>query len=98
MIEPHLAKIPYLGMGENEYIYRFRTLKERNTDVYIDKKSQALYQSKLCNSIKAARRIKEKKSSDPAVLDFVWVCKMRLSARMRRLQKIQKSESLCSAN
>ncbi|MGK0176286.1 MAG: 4-hydroxy-3-methylbut-2-enyl diphosphate reductase [Lentimonas sp.] len=70
MIEPHLAKIPYLGMGENEYIYRFRTLKERNTDVYIDKKSQALYQSKLCNSIKAARRIKEKKSSDPAVLDF----------------------------
>ena len=70
MIEPHLAKIPYLGMGENEYIYRFRTLKERNTDVYIDENSQDLYQSKLCNAIKAARRIKEKTSSDPAVLDF----------------------------
>ncbi len=70
MIETHLAKIPYLGMGENEYIYRFRTLKERNTDVYIDENSQDLYQSKLCNAIKTARRIKEKTSSDPAVLDF----------------------------
>ena len=69
-IEPHLAQIPYLEMGENEYIYRFRTLKERNADVYIDENSQELYQSKLCNAIKAARRIKEKKSSDPAVLDF----------------------------
>ena len=70
MIEPHLARVPYLGMGENEYIYRFRTIKERNTDVYIDENSQELYQSKLCNAIKAARRIKEKTSSDPAVLDF----------------------------
>lgn len=70
IIEPQLVRIPYLGMGENEYIYRFRTLKERNTNVYIDENSQALYQSKLCNAIKAARRIKEKTSSDPATLDF----------------------------
>jgi 4-hydroxy-3-methylbut-2-enyl diphosphate reductase len=70
IIEPHLVKIPYLGMGENEYIYRFRTLKERNTNVYIDENSQELYQSKLCNAIKTARRIKEKTSNGPAVLDF----------------------------
>ena len=70
IIEPHLYKIPYLELGENEYIYRFRTAKERNVDVYIDKQSQGLYQSKLCRAIKASRRTKEKKSSDPAILDF----------------------------
>ena len=70
MVEPHLARIPYLELSENEYIYRFRTLKERNTNVYIDEQSQELYQSKLCRAIKAARRIKEKTSSDPAVLEF----------------------------
>lgn len=70
VIEPHLARIPYLELSENEYIYRFRTVKERNVDVYIDEQSQELYQSKLCQAIKASRRTKEKKSSDPAVLDF----------------------------
>lgn len=70
LIKPHLHKIPYLDLGENEYIYRFRTLKERNTDVYIDDQSQALYQSKLCRAIKAVRRTKEKTSNMPAVLDF----------------------------
>ena len=69
-IEPHLARIPYMEMGENEYIYRFRTLKERNTNVYIDEKSQGLYQSKLCRAIKEIRRTKEKTSSDPAIIDF----------------------------
>ncbi len=70
IIEPQLSRIPYLDSGENEYIYRFRTLKERNTDVYIDDQSQALYHSKLCRAIKTVRRIKEKTSSMPAVLDF----------------------------
>ena len=70
MIEPHLVRIPYLELSENEYIYRFRTLKERNTDVYIDAQSRELYQSKLCRAIKAVRRSKEKTSSKPAVLDF----------------------------
>jgi len=69
-IEPHLAKIPYLELGENEYIYRFRTLKERNTNVYVDQQSATLYQSKLCQAIKNARRIKEKISGDPVTLDF----------------------------
>lgn len=69
-IEPHLVRIPYLDLGENEYIYRFRTAKERNRSVYIDKQSQALYQSQLCSVIKAARRTKEKSSGEPARLDF----------------------------
>lgn len=69
-IEPRLHQLPYLGQGENEYIYRFRTAKERNRSVYIDDQSEALYQSKLCVVIKAARRTKEKSSGEPAELDF----------------------------
>jgi len=70
MIEGELHRIPYLEIGENEYIYRFRTSKERNADIYINKESKVLYQSKLCLAIKTARRTKEKKSDKPAVLDF----------------------------
>ena len=69
-IDEQLYRIPYLGMGENEYIYRFRTTKERNRSVYIDGQSEALYQSALCLAIKEARRTKEKSSGEPAVLDF----------------------------
>ncbi len=69
-IEPHLVRIPYLDLGENEYIYRFRTAKERNRGVYVDQQSEALYQSALCSAIKAVRRTKEKSSGVPAVLDF----------------------------
>ena len=69
-IGPHLFKIPYLGMGENEYVYRFRTAKERNRDVYVDEQSAELYQSRLCQAIKAARRTKEKTSGEPAIIDF----------------------------
>lgn len=69
-IDPFVYKIPYLRMGENEYIYRFRTAKERNREVYIDGQSEALYQSALCQAIKAVRRTKEKSSGEPAVLDF----------------------------
>ena len=69
-IGSYLYRIPYLGMGENEYIYRFRTSKERNRSVYIDSQSEALYQSKLCAAIKAARRTKEKTSGEPVELDF----------------------------
>lgn len=70
IIESHLSKIPYLELSENEYIYRFRTLKERNSSIYIDDQSQELYQSKLCRAIKAVRRTKEKTSSVPAIMDF----------------------------
>ena len=69
-IDSHLYRIPYLGMGENEYIYRFRTAKERNREVYIDEQSGGLYQSALCQAIKVVRRTKEKLSGEPAVLDF----------------------------
>jgi 4-hydroxy-3-methylbut-2-enyl diphosphate reductase len=69
-IDSKLYRIPYLGMGENEYIFRFRTNKERNRAVYIDDRSETLYQSVLCQVIKEVRRTKEKTSGDPAVLDF----------------------------
>ena len=69
-IDGEIHRIPYLGMGENEYIYRFRTKHERNRPIYIDDQSETLYQSALCLAIKEARRIKEKSPSDPAVLDF----------------------------
>ena len=62
LIEPHLVRIPYLELGENEYIYRFRTAKERNRTIYDDAQSEALYQSALCSVIKAARRTREKSS------------------------------------
>jgi len=29
-LEPHLIAIPYLHLGENDYIYRFRVERERN--------------------------------------------------------------------
>ncbi|MFO8026700.1 MAG: 4-hydroxy-3-methylbut-2-enyl diphosphate reductase [Opitutales bacterium] len=70
MMKPRLHQLPYLGQRENEYIYRFRTAKERNRSVYLDGRSDSLYQSKLCEAIKAARRTKEKTSGEPAELDF----------------------------
>jgi 4-hydroxy-3-methylbut-2-enyl diphosphate reductase len=70
MIEPDLIRIPYLDSTETEYIYRFRTAKERNRAIYVDQQSEELYQSKLGHAIKAARRTKEKTSGAPAVLDF----------------------------
>jgi len=70
-IQPHLIRIPYLYKGENDYIYRFRTEKQRNRGVYdLDSQSARLYQSALCQAIKAAKRVNERSSSTPAVLDF----------------------------
>jgi len=69
-VERNLLRLPYLDLSENDYIYRFRTAKERNRSVYIDEQSQALYQSELCEAIKGARRVKEKSSGEPAELDF----------------------------
>lgn len=69
-IEPRLSDLPYLDLGENDYIYRFRTARERNRSVYINHDSRELYQSDLCEVIKAARRTKEKTSGEPARLDF----------------------------
>ena len=70
VLDLNLHRLPYLDLSENEYIYRFRTSKERNKGIYLNKSSESLYQSALCDAIKLARRTKEKISSDPAVLDF----------------------------
>ena len=69
-IEPQLHRIPYLDLKDSEYIYRFRTARERNREVYVDAQSDALYQSALCAAVKAIRRKKEKASAEPAMLDF----------------------------
>lgn len=70
-LEPHLIEIPYLHLGENDYIYRFRVEKDRNRSIYAqDDAARALYQSKLCEAIKALARTNERSASTPAVLDF----------------------------
>ncbi len=70
-IRPHLIRVPYLGMRENEYIYRFRTEKQRNRSIYhIDDRSGAIYQSRLCEAIKAVKRRSERSAETPARLDF----------------------------
>lgn len=67
---PVLHRLPYLDLGEHQYIYRFRTAKERNRQVYVDAQSQALYQSQLCAVVKAARRTRENTPGEPSLLDF----------------------------
>lgn len=63
--------IPYLNFGPNEFIYRFRTDRQRNRAIYQDDNtSKALYQSQLCAAIKTLRRLKENRSGAPAALDF----------------------------
>lgn len=70
-LEPHLIEIPYLHLGENDYIYRFRVEKERNRDIYgQDAVARALYQSRLCDAIKVLHRTHERSATEPAVLDF----------------------------
>ncbi|MGH8021463.1 MAG: hypothetical protein ACREIA_24920, partial [Opitutaceae bacterium] len=44
-IAPQLIRIPYLNLGENEYLYRFRTEDQRNRAIYSsDERGRALYQ------------------------------------------------------
>lgn len=70
-IREHSIRIPYLAYSENHYIYRFRTEKERNRDVYrSDPRGRALYQSRLCEAIKNLRRTRERTADAPALLDF----------------------------
>jgi len=33
-LEPHLIHIPYLELGENDFIYKFRPEKDRNLSLY----------------------------------------------------------------
>jgi 4-hydroxy-3-methylbut-2-enyl diphosphate reductase len=70
-LEPHLVDIPYLRLGESDFIYKFRPEKERNASVYgQDASADSLYQSKLCSAIKSLARRNERSASDPVDLDF----------------------------
>lgn len=70
-LEPHLIEIPYLHLGENDYIYKFRVERDRNRAIYQqDDAARALYQSRLCEAIKALSRTHERTAGTPAMLDF----------------------------
>ena len=74
-LEPHLIDVPYLHLGENDFIYKFRPEKERNTSIYAqDGASRALYQSRLCAAIKTLARRLERTAVAPVTLDFGAVC------------------------
>jgi 4-hydroxy-3-methylbut-2-en-1-yl diphosphate reductase len=70
-LDPHLIEIPYLNLGENDFIYKFRPEKERNTAIYAqDAEAGAIYQSRLCAAIKALARRHERTATAPVLLDF----------------------------
>ena len=70
-IDPFLIEIPYLHLGENDFIFKFRPDYERNRHIYqVDPASHALYQSKLCEAIKALARTHERTAVAPVTLDF----------------------------
>jgi len=70
-IDPFLIEVPYLHLGENDFIYKFRTEKSRNRGIYqLDDAASALYQSKLCAAIKALARTHERTAAAPVALDF----------------------------
>lgn len=70
-LDPYLIEIPYLSLGENEFIYKFRPERERNTAIYAgDAEGAAIYQSGLCAAIKALARRHERTASAPVLLDF----------------------------
>ncbi|MBK8476187.1 MAG: 4-hydroxy-3-methylbut-2-enyl diphosphate reductase [Opitutaceae bacterium] len=71
VVREHSIRIPYLNHSANDYIYRFRTEKQRNRAVYgLDPGASRLYQSPLCEAIKRLKRTKERCSAAPAELDF----------------------------
>ena len=70
-LDPYLIEIPYLHLGENDYIYKFRVEKLRNRDIYQqDDAARTLYQSRLCEAIKTLARTSERSACKPATLDF----------------------------
>jgi 4-hydroxy-3-methylbut-2-en-1-yl diphosphate reductase len=70
-LEPHLIHIPYLQLGESDFIYKFRPEKDRNLALYAqDADTSALYQSALCTAIKAVARRREGVANAPVPLDF----------------------------
>ncbi|MBI4621931.1 MAG: 4-hydroxy-3-methylbut-2-enyl diphosphate reductase [Verrucomicrobia bacterium] len=70
-LDPHVAEIPYLHLGENDFIYKFRPTQERNAAIYAqDSAAGALYQSQLCAAIKALARQHERTATAPVTIDF----------------------------
>lgn len=70
-LDPYLVEIPYLHLGESDFIYKFRPALERNTTIYAqDANADALYQSRLCAAIKALARQLERTAAPPVTLDF----------------------------
>lgn len=70
-LEPHVVELPYLHLGENDFIYKFRPAQERNTTIYAqDAAAGSLYQSQLCAAIKALARQQERTAAAPVTLDF----------------------------
>ncbi len=70
-LDPYLIQLPYLHLGENDFIYKFRPAQERNTAIYAqDAASSALYQAALCTAIKALARRHERSATEPVPLDF----------------------------
>jgi 4-hydroxy-3-methylbut-2-enyl diphosphate reductase len=70
-LEPHLVDVPYLHLGESDFIYKFRPERERNLAIYgQDPAAGALYQSGLCTAIKALARRHERTAAGPVTLDF----------------------------
>ena len=70
-LEPYLVEIPYLHLGENDFIYKFRPAPERNTAIYAqDAVAGGLYQSQLCVAIKTIARQHERSAAAPVTLDF----------------------------
>lgn len=70
-LDPFIVELPYLHLGENDFIYKFRPAHERNAAIYArDDTSRALYQSTLCAAIKALARRHERSAAAPIPLDF----------------------------
>lgn len=70
-VEKNLVHLPYLHLGENDFIYKFRPAAERNAAIYAqDEAGGALYQSALCAAIKALARRHERSAAAPVPLDF----------------------------
>ena len=70
-LEPHLAALPYLHLGENDFIYKFRPERERNAAIYgTDVAAAALYQSRLFTEVKTLARRHERTAAGPVHLDF----------------------------
>ena len=70
-LDDHLMRIPYLHLGESDFIYKFRPEKERNPAIYAnDHVSSGLYQSKLCAAIKVLARKHERSAAAPVSLNF----------------------------